>query len=224
MAVAAMTRAGGLLALERAQRVSKPQGSVMNRAFLGNVSTLRTTAMPASKKLQVSAVRAATTEKYQVIEPLNGDPFIGGLETPVTSSPLIAWYLSNLPAYRTAVSPLLRGIEIGLAHGYFLVGPFVLTGPLRNSVVRGEAGSLGAAGLITILTICLTIYGIATFKEGAPSLAPSLTLTGRTKVADKLQTAEGWAGFTGGWFFGGISGVAWAYILLYVLNLPYPVK
>jgi photosystem I subunit 11 len=223
MAAAAMTRAGGLLALERVQRVSKPQGSVTNRAFLGNVSALRATAMPAKKQLQVSGVRAAA-EKYQVIEPLNGDPFIGGLETPVTSSPLIAWYLSNLPAYRTAVAPLLRGVEIGLAHGYFLVGPFVLTGPLRNSAVRGEAGSLAAAGLVTILTICLTIYGIATFKEGAPSLAPNLTLTGRTKAADKLQTAEGWAGFTGGWFFGGISGVAWAYILLYVLNLPYPVK
>lgn len=36
----------------------------------------------------------------QVIQPVNGDPFIGMLETPVTSSPLVAWYLSNLPAYR----------------------------------------------------------------------------------------------------------------------------
>ena len=32
----------------------------------------------------------------------SGDPFIGMLETPVTSSPAIAWYLSNLPAYRCA--------------------------------------------------------------------------------------------------------------------------
>jgi photosystem I subunit 11 len=221
MAAAAMTRAGGLLALERVQRVSKPQQGTTS--FLGNVSTLRATAAMPAKKLQVSAIRAGA-EKYQVIEPLNGDPFIGGFETPVTSSPFIAWYLSNLPAYRTAVSPLLRGVEIGLAHGYFLVGPFVLTGPLRNSAVRGEAGTLAAAGLVTILTICLTIYGIASFKEGEPSKAPSLTLTGRTKPADKLQTAEGWAGFTGGWFFGGLSGAAWAYILLYVLNLPYPVK
>ncbi|XP_024375984.1 photosystem I reaction center subunit XI, chloroplastic [Physcomitrium patens] len=225
MATVAMTRAGGLLALERAQRVSKPQGAVSNRAFLGNVSGLRAVAI-APKQLQVSAftIRAGAAGKYQVIEPLNGDPFIGGLETPVTSSPLIAWYLSNLPAYRTAVAPLLRGVEIGLAHGYLLVGPFVLAGPLRNSAVRGEAGSLAAAGLVAILTMCLTIYGIASFKEGEASKAPSLTLTGRQKAADKLQTAEGWAGFTGGFFFGGLSGVAWAYILLYVLNLPYPVK
>lgn len=65
-------------------------------------------------------------QNFQVIEPLNGDPFVGMLETPVTSAPLVAWFLSNLPGYRTAVNPLLRGVEVGLAHGYLLVGPFVL--------------------------------------------------------------------------------------------------
>lgn len=161
---------------------------------------------------------------FQVIQPINGDPFIGSLETPVTSSPLIAWYLSNLPAYRTAVSPLLRGIEVGLAHGFLLVGPFVKTGPLRNTPYAGGAGSLGAAGLIVILSICLTMYGIASFNEGEPSTAPGLTLTGRKKEPDQLQTADGWAKFTGGFFFGGISGVTWAYFLLYVLDLPYYFK
>ncbi|XP_057508822.1 photosystem I reaction center subunit XI, chloroplastic-like [Actinidia eriantha] len=171
-------------------------------------------------------VKAVQTDKptYQVIQPINGDPFIGSLETPVTSSPLIAWYLSNLPAYRTAVSPLLRGIEVGLAHGYLLVGPFVITGPLRNTEVAGPAGSLAAAGLVVILSICLTMYGVASFKEGEPSTAPALTLTGRKKEPDQLQTADGWAKFTGGFFFGGISGVLWAYFLLYVLDLPYYVK
>ncbi|KAL5992066.1 hypothetical protein ACLOJK_012980 [Asimina triloba] len=179
-----------------------------------------------SKRRPCFTIKAVQAEKptYQVIEPLNGDPFIGSLETPITSSPLIAWYLSNLPGYRTAVSPLLRGIEVGLAHGFFLVGPFVKTGPLRNTEYAGTAGSLGAAGLIVILSICLTMYGIASFNEGAPSTAPTLTLTGRKKEADKLQTAEGWAQFSGGFFFGGISGVIWAYFLLYVLDLPYFVK
>ncbi|KAL9254081.1 Photosystem I reaction center subunit XI, chloroplastic-like protein [Drosera capensis] len=171
-------------------------------------------------------VRAIQSDKqtFQVIQPLNGDPFIGSLETPVTSSPLVAWYLSNLPAYRTAVNPLLRGIEVGLAHGFLLVGPFVKAGPLRDTPYAGAAGSLAAGGLVTILSICLTIYGIASFNEGEESTAPSLTLTGRKKVPDQLQTAEGWAKFTGGFFFGGISGVTWAYFLLYVLNLPYYFK
>ncbi|EHA8590521.1 photosystem I reaction center subunit XI, chloroplastic [Cocos nucifera] len=178
------------------------------------------------RKRTCLTVKAIQSEKptYQVIQPINGDPFIGSLETPITSSPLIAWYLSNLPAYRTAVSPLLRGVEIGLAHGFLLVGPFVKTGPLRDTPYAGTAGSLAAGGLIVILSICLTMYGVASFNEGEPSTAPSLTLTGRKKEADKLQTAEGWARFTGGFFFGGVSGVLWAYFLLYVLNLPYFVK
>jgi Photosystem I reaction centre subunit XI len=62
----------------------------------------------------------------QVVLPVNGDPYIGMLETPVTSAPIVAGYLSNLPAYRTGVSPLLRGVEIGLAHG-LLVGDISVT-------------------------------------------------------------------------------------------------
>jgi photosystem I subunit XI len=57
-----------------------------------------------------------------VVLPVNGDPYIGMLETPVTSAPIVAGYLSNLPAYRTGVSPLLRGVEIGLAHGLLVGG------------------------------------------------------------------------------------------------------
>ncbi|CAH8361920.1 unnamed protein product [Eruca vesicaria subsp. sativa] len=69
-----------------------------------------------------------------------------------------------------------------------------------------------------------TVRAVQSDKEGEPSIAPSLTLTGRKKQPDQLQTAEGWAKFTGGFFFGGISGVTWAYFLLYVLDLPYYVK
>ncbi|MQL98991.1 hypothetical protein Taro_031718 [Colocasia esculenta] len=204
--------------LQSSLRSAIPRGLVAPRGLSGAI-------LP-SKRRPCFTVRAIQAEKptYQVIEPLNGDPFIGGLETPITSSPLIAWYLSNLPAYRTAVSPLLRGIEVGLAHGYLLVGPFVKAGPLRNTPYAGAAGSLAAGGLVVILSVCLTMYGIGSFKEGEPSTAPSLTLTGRKKEADKLQTADGWAQFSGGFFFGGISGVIWAYFLLYVLDLPYYIK
>lgn len=45
-----------------------------------------------------------------------------GAQTPVTSSPLVAGFLSNLPAYRIGVSPLLRGVEIGLVHGLLVTG------------------------------------------------------------------------------------------------------
>jgi photosystem I subunit 11 len=77
--------------------------------------------------------------QYQVIQPVNGDPFVGMLETPVTSAPIVAAYLSALPAYRTGVAPLLRGVEIGLAHGFLLAGPFI-------KVHTAFSTSLGGAG------------------------------------------------------------------------------
>merc|ERR1711972_396098 len=58
-------------------------------------------------------------DKIQVIQPLNGDPFIGMLETPITSAPIVTKYLSYLPCYRLSVSTNARGVEVGLAHGFF---------------------------------------------------------------------------------------------------------
>ena len=59
------------------------------------------------------------------------------------STPMDTSYLSQLPAYRAGVSPLLRGVEIGLAHGFLLIGPFYKTGPLRNTVGRRGDGRPG---------------------------------------------------------------------------------
>jgi len=69
------------------------------------------------------------------IKPYNDDPFVGHLATPITSSAVTRALLRNLPAYRFGLTPLLRGLEIGLAHGYFLIGPFAVLGPLRTSSV-----------------------------------------------------------------------------------------
>lgn len=135
--------------------------------------------------------RPAVLSIAQVIQPINGDPFIGMLETPVTSSPLVASYLSNLPAYRTGVSPLLRGVEIGLAHGFLLVGPFIKLGPLRNVAGVAEiAGCLSAAGLVLILTLCLSAYGATMFQNDVPQVGVK-TLSGRNIQRDPLQSSEG---------------------------------
>jgi hypothetical protein len=99
------------------------------------------------------------------IKPYNDDPFVGHLATPITSSAVTRAILQNLPAYRFGLTPLLRGLEIGLAHGYFLIGPFVKLGPLRDSDVALFAGFLSTIGLIVILTLGLTIYGVAAFGQ-----------------------------------------------------------
>merc|ERR1719324_1871720 len=157
-------------------------------------------------------------QREQVIQPLNGDPFIGMLETPVTSAPIVANYLSNLPAYRIGIAPLLRGVEIGLAHGFFLPGPFIKLGPLRAVEGTAEiAGCLAAAGLVIILATCLSIYGAASFQRR--EIIGIKTLSGREIARDKLQTSEGWSNFASGWVFGGLSGVAYCYLC--TQNFPY---
>ena len=83
-----------------------------------------------------------TSKSFDVVAPFKGDPFVGHLSTPITSSNLTKTYLSLLPAYKSGLSPLLRGINIGFVHGYFLLGPFVKLG-----------------------TTCLLIYGFVTFSE-----------------------------------------------------------
>ena len=99
------------------------------------------------------------------IQPYNEDPFVGNLSTPISTSTFTRTLLSNLPAYRRGVTPLMRGLEIGMAHGYFLVGPFDKLGPLRNTEVALLSGFLSTVGLIIILTVCLLIYGNVSFDK-----------------------------------------------------------
>jgi len=134
------------------------------------------------------------------IQPYNNDPFVGHLSTPITTSASTRALLGNMPAYRRNISPLVRGLEIGLAHGYFLVGPFDKLGPLRNSEMGLLAGFLSALGLITILAVGLVIYGIASFQKA--------------DKGDGLQTSEGWSKFSGGFLVGAYGGAGFAFLLL----------
>jgi photosystem I subunit 11 len=135
------------------------------------------------------------------IKPYNDDPFVGHLATPITSSSLTRALLKNLPAYRFGLTPLLRGLEIGLAHGYFLIGPFAQLGPLRNSDIGLLAGFLSTIGLILILTLGLTIYGAATFGNDKSQ-------------ANTLQTKKSWDQFKGGFFVGACGSAGFAFICL----------
>ena len=139
------------------------------------------------------------------IKPYNDDPFVGHLATPITSSAVTRAILKNLPAYRIGLTPLLRGLEIGLAHGYFLLGPFATLGPLRNSNVALFAGFLSTIGLILILTLGLTIYGAATFTQDKENASTSET---------DLQTKKAWDQFKGGFFVGACGSAGFALICL----------
>ena len=139
------------------------------------------------------------------IKPYNDDPFVGHLATPITSSAVTRAILKNLPAYRFGLTPLLRGLEIGLAHGYFLMGPFVKLGPLRNSDIGLLSGFLSTIGLILILTLGLTIYGAAAFQQ---------TNSQDTEGVQELQTKKSWDQFKGGFFVGACGSAGFAFICL----------
>ncbi len=138
----------------------------------------------------------------QLIKPYQGDPFVGHLATPVSDSPLTHAFIDNLPAYRKGLTPFRRGLEIGMAHGYLLVGPWLYFGPLRNTDQALLAALVSTLGLVMILSIALRAYGIATFQSTA-------------KSADPLQTAQGWSAFTSAFLIGASGGAVFASALLY---------
>nr|YP_009391623.1 photosystem I reaction center subunit XI [Laurenciella marilzae]ARW59767.1 photosystem I reaction center subunit XI [Laurenciella marilzae] len=140
------------------------------------------------------------------IQPYNNDPFVGNLSTPISTSSFTKGLLSNLPAYRRGLSPLLRGLEIGMSHGYFLLGPFDKLGPLRNTDIALLSGFLSTVGLIVILTACLSMYGNVSFTST------------KEDTKDLLQTSSGWSQFTAGFLVGAVGGAGFAYLLL--ANIP----
>lgn len=138
-------------------------------------------------------------------------PEISNLATPINSSGIVKAFISNLPAYRAGLSPQRRGLEIGMAHGYFLIGPFTLLGPLRSTSQADLAGLLSTVGLVVILTICLALY--------ASTLpAPPLASVAVSKPPADLNNKKGWSEFTTGFLIGGAGGAAFGYFLL--ANIP----
>ncbi|HBE20034.1 MAG TPA: photosystem I reaction center protein subunit XI [Cyanobacteria bacterium UBA11149] len=135
-----------------------------------------------------------------------GDPLVGDLATPVNSSPFVKAFINNLPAYRAGLSVYRRGLEVGMAHGYFLYGPFAVLGPLRMTDYGTTAGLLASVGLVTILTIALSLHGAA--RKGNPSACATVPV-----APAEFGTKEGWAEFASGFFVGGCSGAFFAYLL-----------
>jgi photosystem II CP43 chlorophyll apoprotein len=132
-------------------------------------------------------------------------PERGDLDTPINANDLTIALIRNLPFYRAGLAPFSRGLEIGMAHGYFLLGPFAKLGPLRNGDLANLAGLMSAIGLLLILSVCLSLYGTVSFPKtkSAVGVLPA-----------GLATTDAWSQFTGGFTIGGIGGAVFAYFLL----------
>jgi photosystem I subunit XI len=140
------------------------------------------------------------------------NPEVSNLATPINSFGLTQAFISNLPAYRTGLSAQRRGLEVGMAHGYLLLGPFTLLGPQRNTDSAHLYGLIATIGLVVILAVCLSIYASV---QSAPPLA-SVTVP---KPPLDLKGQKGWGEFTQGFLIGGTGGAAFGYVLL--SNIPF---
>jgi len=139
------------------------------------------------------------------------DPQIGNLATPINSSDFTKALINNLPAYRAGLSPQRRGLEIGMAHGYLLFGPFAFTSQFRNASVGDIVGLIEAVILVVILTVCLSLYAGTQPKKPIKTVTTPQTPVG-------LETSEGWSEFAGSFLVGGIGGAAFAYIVYEVVK------
>ncbi|MBD2432128.1 MULTISPECIES: photosystem I reaction center protein subunit XI [Fischerella] len=148
----------------------------------------------------------------EVVFPAKRDPQIGNLETPINSSALTKWFINNLPAYRPGITPFRRGLEVGMAHGYWIFGPFAKLGPLRNTVNADLAGLLSTIGLLVILTIALSLYA----NSNPPEPVASVTAP---HPSDAFHTKEGWSNFGSAFLIGGIGGAVTAYFLTVNIGL-----
>ena len=166
-----------------------------------------------SKEIKTSVVK----EKYEntgigfsqtsldLILPYNKDPFLGHFITPISASKIVKSYLKSLPAYKTQMPPLLRGINFGFAHGYILFGPFANLGPLRESHAANFIGFLAAVSIIILLTFGILSYGYLSFKRQKFENKNDKNLNFLNKA--------GWYQMGAGFTLGGIGGSGVAYIL-----------
>jgi photosystem I subunit XI len=157
-------------------------------------------------KLERSANNPNDPRNKEVVHPA-ADLQYGDLLTPINSSGLVKGIMKNLSFYRSGLSPVRRGIEVGIAHGYILVGPFAKFNPLRYTPV-GTLGSLLAAfGLVLISTVLIVLY--AASHPPAP-----LTATATPAPPAEFRQQKAWNDYAGGFFIGGALGATVAYLIL----------
>lgn len=146
------------------------------------------------------------------VKPPKDDPWKGNLLTPINDSPLARAFIRNLPAYRPGVSPFMRGLEIGMAHGYFLVGPQVIVGPLRETAHGANLSGLITAIYVSVSAVLgISIFALTTF-QGNPQRG---AYNSHSKDDLRpLRKKEDWFEIGGGVLLGAMGGAIFAYLLL----------
>ncbi|MBW4552584.1 MAG: photosystem I reaction center subunit XI [Aphanocapsa sp. GSE-SYN-MK-11-07L] len=134
-------------------------------------------------------------------------PFNGNLATPINSSPLAKAFINSLPAYRPGLTPLRRGLEVGIVHGYWLVGPFFKFNPFRFTDYGSLVALISTISLILISTLAISLYA------GSNPPPPAATIT-TPNPPIALANAEGWNKYATGFLIGGVGGAIVAFAIV----------
>jgi len=71
----------------------------------------------------------------------------------IRSSGFSRKFIGNTAFYRAGLKTWQRGLEIGMAHGYFLIGPFCALGPQRHTPEAATVGLLCGVAVASITTV-----------------------------------------------------------------------
>lgn len=111
-------------------------------------------------------------------------------------------FLRNLPIYRQGISSLFRGLEIGMAHGYWLAGPLTVLNSIEQPEAAAQVGLILTIFVVGFITISLSWYQVE--KSAEP----------REILFYWLKDREQWNQFRGGFLVGASGGALLAYFLL----------
>jgi len=133
-------------------------------------------------------------------EPMAGDT----VRTLITDGRFAKNFVDNWAFYREGLAPWQRGLEIGMAHGYFLIGPFTVFGPLRYTPEAATVGLLCGCAIVGLVSVGGLIFG-STIKP-----------TRFDKPGDK--PAAGFIEMINWHAVGGLGGAGFAHALLTVFG------
>jgi len=141
-----------------------------------------------------------TTFKWRGAEPFAADL----IQTPVNAGLFAKQFVKSWAFYRDGLKPWQRGLEIGLAHGYFLIGPFTSLGQLRDTPEAATVGLLSGVVVVGMATVGGLIFG----KTQKPTFFDK----------DGDEPASGFNEMMQAHGAGGIGGAAFAHSLISVFG------
>jgi len=157
-------------------------------------------AFPAVFPGPANVIESGVPLQWRGEEPFAGDQ----TKSIVSDSRFSKQFLANCAWYREGLQPWQRGVEIGMAHGYFIIGPFVSLGPLRNTPEAATVGLLAGSALIGLVSVGGLLFG--------STIKPTLFDKKGEPAASGFQELINWHAL------GGIGGAGFAHALITVFG------